>query len=325
MVDLSVAICTYNGAERLFQVFNCLWKQAGIEHIIWEILIVDNHSTDNTRAVVNHLQSLTRSNVPLRYFFEAQQGIAYARNRAINEAWGELIGFIDDDNLPSPSWVANAYKFGTHHPHVGAYGSCVKGRFAIPPPRHFERISSFLALQDYGAVSFPLDPERMQLPCGAGLVVRKVAWQSSVPSRPQLIGRVWGSMLAGDDYEALLHMHHQGWKIWYEPTLEVTHDIPSQRLHPSYLRAIAWGAGLVMCHLWMVGVARWKFPWICCKTSLGNLRQVFCRFLQYFLHPLPHEVVMVEMTFFLAAAISPLYFLHTRVPWNIQDWRSPRC
>jgi cellulose synthase/poly-beta-1,6-N-acetylglucosamine synthase-like glycosyltransferase len=313
VVDISIAICTYNGAERLSQVFDCLQQQVRTEGIAWEVLVVDNHSTDNTRAVVTHFQSLTKWDVPLRYIFEPRQGIAFARNRAIHEAQGKLIGFIDDDNLPSSTWVVNAHQFGTLHLHVGAYGGCVKGRFAIPPPQHFERISSLLALQDYGATSLPLNPERMQLPSGAGLVVRKIAWQSNVPTQPQLIGRVRGSMLAGDDYEALLHMHRQGWEIWYEPAMEIIHNIPAKRLQPSYLRAIAWGSGLVMCHLWMIGTAQWKCPWVCCKILLGNLRQVLVRLFLYRFKIWTDWVVVVEITFFLAAAISPLYFFYSQV------------
>jgi Glycosyl transferase family 2 len=324
VVDFSIVICTYNGAERLFQVFDCLRHQIGIEQITWEILIVDNHSTDNTRAVVNYLQSLKLLDIPIRYSFEPQQGVAFARHRAIQEVRGELIGFIDDDNLPAPTWVVNAHKFGISHPQAGAYGGQVKGRFAVAPPHHFHRIASLLALQNYGPTRLPLNPKRMQLPSGAGLVIRKAAWQHSVPAQLQLIGRLQHSMLAGDDYEALLHIYCQGWEIWYDPELEIIHDIPEWRLQPSYLRAIAWGAGLAMCHLWMVGTARWKFPWVFCKTLLGNLRQVFCRLIQYRLKIWTDWVMVVEITFFLAAAISPLYFLYRQVQWNRPTPRNPQ-
>jgi hypothetical protein len=215
-------------------------------------------------------------------------------------------------------YLRSPLPFGIRHPQVGAYGGRVLGQFAVSPPQDFDKICSLLALQDYGTASTQLKPKQLQLPSGAGLVFRKAAWQSSVPAQLQLMGRVQNSMLAGEDYEALLHMCHQGWEIWYEPELKIVHDIPEWRLQPSYLRAIAWGSGLVMCHLWMVGVARWKFPWILCKTLLGNLRQMFCRLTQYRHKLLTHWVASVEIIFFLAAAISPFYFLYTQVRWRFQ-------
>jgi glycosyltransferase involved in cell wall biosynthesis len=317
-VDFSVAICTYNGGQRISPVLNRLMQQVKTEFLNWEILIIDNNSTDDTPSVVFHYQAQLSSGFLLRYIREKNQGLAFARNRAVLEAKGELIGFIDDDNLPALDWVAKAYQFGTKHHHVGAYGGRVIGQFSTPPSANFEKIQSLLAFQNYGSVCCLLNSGKMQLPSGAGLIVRRTAWLGSVPQKPVLKGRLGDSFLAGEDYEAVLHLYHKGWEIWYEPELEVIHVIPDWRMQPAYLRSLAWGAGLVMCHLWMVGVPGWKFPWVFCKTMLGNLRQVLCRLAQYRLNLMTDWVNTVEITFFLAAAISPLYFLYTQVRWNSQ-------
>jgi cellulose synthase/poly-beta-1,6-N-acetylglucosamine synthase-like glycosyltransferase len=315
-VDLSVAICTCNGGQRIGSVLERLTQQMGTEFINWEILIIDNNSTDNTHAVVLSYQSQQKGHYPLRYCFEVNQGLTFARARAIQEARGRLVGFIDDDNLPALDWVAKAHQFGIHHVQVGAFGGRVVGKFTTLIPAGFAKIQSLLALQDYGAVRCLLNPARMQLPSGAGLIVRRAAWLTSVPQKLTLKGRVGHSLLSGEDYEAVLHIYRQGWEIWYEPELEITHVIPEWRLRSPYLRAIAWGSGLVMCHLWMVGVARWKFPWVLCKTMLGNLRQVLCRLGQYRWRILTDWVTTVEITFFLAATISPLYFLYAQLRWS---------
>lgn len=317
-VDVSVAICTYNGGQRITAVLDRLIQQTGIECITWEVLIIDNNSTDNTHSVVVEYQLQQKSRYQLRYCFEANQGLGFARARAIREAKGIWVGFIDDDNLPALDWIAKVYQFGSCHCQVGAFGGRVIGNYATLTPANFTKIQSLLALQDFGSVRCLLNPNRMQIPSGAGLVVQRAAWLASVPRVMSLKGRVGRSLLSGEDYEAILYMHYQGWEIWYEPELTIVHDIPEWRLQPSYLRAIAWGAGLVMCHLWMVGVARWKFPWILCKTLLGNLRQMFCRLAQYRHKLLTHWVASVEIIFFLAAAISPFYFLYTQVRWRFQ-------
>ena len=126
-IDFTVAICTYNGAQRLPEVLACLRSQTGTESIAWKILIIDNNSTDNTADVIATYQRQWSLSVPGDYCFEAQQGSAWARKRAIKEANSPLIGFLDDDNLPDPNWVAAAYHFGQEHPQAGAYGSQIHG------------------------------------------------------------------------------------------------------------------------------------------------------------------------------------------------------
>ena len=108
VVNLTVAIPTYNGENRLPKVLDKLKEQINTEDINWEVIIVDNNSSDGTAKVVQEYQANWRQDVPLRYCFESQQGISFARQRGINEAKGELVGFIDDDNLPFANWVNSA-------------------------------------------------------------------------------------------------------------------------------------------------------------------------------------------------------------------------
>ncbi|NEO81534.1 glycosyltransferase, partial [Moorena sp. SIO4G3] len=105
MIDFTVAICTYNGETRLPQVLKRLLYQIKTDHFAWEILIIDNNSTDNTSKIVEEYQSHPGA-YPIRYYFEPKQGIAFARRRAIQESKGEYVGFLDDDNLPTSDWVS---------------------------------------------------------------------------------------------------------------------------------------------------------------------------------------------------------------------------
>ncbi|HEY9302257.1 MAG TPA: glycosyltransferase, partial [Phormidium sp.] len=131
MPDFTVAIPTYNGEHRLPEVLEKLRECGGYvarsqlssENFSWEILVVDNNSTDNTKKVVEDYQKTWLQNYPLRYCQEKQQGAGFARQRAIKEAKSDLIGFLDDDNLPAENWVFAAYDFSQKHPKVGAFGS----------------------------------------------------------------------------------------------------------------------------------------------------------------------------------------------------------
>ena len=129
MIDFTVAIPTYNGANRLPQVLDRLRAQVDLEEISWEIIVVDNNSNDDTAKVVREYQANWPSTFPLIYYFVPEQGAAFARQGAVEKARGKLIGFLDDDNLPALNWVSAAYDFGKEYPAVGAYGSQIHGDF----------------------------------------------------------------------------------------------------------------------------------------------------------------------------------------------------
>ena len=139
-INFTVAIPTYNGSERLPKVLEKLRLQTDTEHFLWEIVLVDNNSNDDTAQVVQSYQANWHHPYLLRYCFEEKQGLAFARQRAIEEAKGEFIGFLDDDTLPKSDWVAAAYSFGKSHLKVGAYGGQIHGEFEVKPPENFDRI-----------------------------------------------------------------------------------------------------------------------------------------------------------------------------------------
>ncbi len=100
-IDITVSICTWNNADRLNITLNNLSKCIVPKSIKWELLIVNNNSTDDTNEIIkNHVNQL-----PLRVVMEKQQGISYARNTAVNEAKGDFILFTDDDTDPCVNWI----------------------------------------------------------------------------------------------------------------------------------------------------------------------------------------------------------------------------
>ncbi len=222
-MDFTVAIPTYNGAATLPLVLERLQKQINTEKINWEVIVIDNNSNDTTVQVFEQFRVNWPINIPFKYFFEQTQGMAYARLRAIKEAIGEFVGFLDDDNLAAPDWVYQSYLFGLEHPKVGAYGGEIEGKFEIQhggeiegkfeiqPPEDFDKAKTFLAIRKYADIATLFEVDTLRLPPGAGLVVRKQAWLQSVPSMVTHVQR------GCEDYEISLHMHNHGWEIWYNP------------------------------------------------------------------------------------------------------------
>ena len=104
-MDCSVVIATYNRSDLLADTLRSLCAQQVVPRALqWEMVVVDNNSSDTTRETVRRFGET--SSVPIRYEFEPRQGQSFARNSGIEAAKGAVILFTDDDILPDRGWVS---------------------------------------------------------------------------------------------------------------------------------------------------------------------------------------------------------------------------
>jgi glycosyltransferase involved in cell wall biosynthesis len=307
-LDFTVAIPTWNGAERLPDVLDKLLAQTGIEHLRWEVIVIDNNSSDRTPEVVKDYQKKF-TQCDLKYFLESQQGLTFARLKAINEAKGKFVAFLDDDNLATPDWILQSYNFGEEHSLAGAWSGQIHGDFEVKPPDNFSQIQAFLAVREHGQKPYIFDAINLKLPPGAALVIRKQAWLESVPQNLVFKGRLGNLMVAGEDTEVLLHLHKSGWEIWYNPKMEIYHKIPHWRLEKNYLLKIARGCGLCIFQLRLINAKKSQLPLILLRTTLGNLRRILYHIIKYKYNLGTDIVALVEVNFYLGSLISPWYSL----------------
>ena len=306
-VDFTVAIPTFNGEIRLPRVLKKLRNQTGLENLAWQIIVVDNNSTDGTAKLIKEYQAAWLKYIPLHYVLEAEQGAGFARQRAIQEARGELVGFLDDDNLPAPNWIIEAYKFAQAYPKAGAYASQIHGLFEVDPPENLKPILFYLAITERGEKPHIYLPSKDGFPPSAGLVVRRKAWQENVPTRLFLNGRVGASMLGSEDAEVLFYIRKIGWEIWYNPLMEVQHVIPSWRLERNYLISLMRGVGLARYHLRMLLLQPWKRPFAFLVYFLNDIRKAGQHFLCYRSVITTNLVAACEMERLIGTIISPFY------------------
>lgn len=305
--DFTIAICTYDGAKRIPAVLDRLQHQLGVHQVRWEVFVIDNNSSDSTKAVVQEYQQSWPSEIPLRYFFEARQGAAYARQLAMEKAKSELVGFLDDDNLPADNWVAAAYEFGQEHPQVGAYGSQIHGQFDGTLPDDFHRIQSFFALTQRGESAHVYRPRLRVLPPSAGLVVRRKAWLNNVPKQLILTGRHDEQMLTGEDLEAIAHIRRGNWEIWHNPAMKVWHQIPARRLQRSYLLPFFRGIGLSRHVTRMLNMPVWQRPFMFWVYVANDLRKALHHLLFHGTKLQKHTVSACELQLYLSSLMSPFY------------------
>ncbi len=312
-IDLTICIPTYNGEKLLPEVLDRLRSQINIEQIGWEIIVVDNNSSDKTAKVVQDYQALWPKTYPLRYVLEETQGAAFARLRGVKEAKGEIIGFLDDDNIPDLDWVAEAYRFGQQHSQAGAYGSRIKGEFEGETPPGFWRIAPFFALTQRGDKPLQYLPHQRILPPSAGLVVRKQAWLASVPEKVILSGGRTGDLLPGEDIESMVYLQRAGWEVWYSPTLKVTHKIPSSRLERAYLISFFQRIGWSRYVTRIVRYHPWQRPIIILLYMLNDLRKAIQHWFKYRQSLETDIVAACELELFVSSFLSPLYFFKKRL------------
>ncbi len=310
MVDFSVAIRLYNGASVLPKILDALNAQTATDAIDWEVIIVDNNSHDDTVGIVQAYQR-DWSRCPLRYVLETCQGASFARRRAILEAKGTWIGFLDDDNIPAGDWVQSAYDFGQAHPRAAAFGGQIHPRYEARPPANFERIAPYIPVIERDEVICFTTGWRAQsnlVPPGAGLTILRQAWLDYVPYPLRLQGPVGDSLeLKGEDVEALLHLKQAGWEIWFNPLMHIDHLIPSWRFERDYLLRFFRGIGLSKYTIRTVSLKVWQRPLFILLFMGNDGCKLLVHLIKHYRHLQQDVVSAAELQMLISSFLSPFY------------------
>jgi succinoglycan biosynthesis protein ExoM len=137
---ISVCICTYKRPPLLRQLLRELQHQVTDDLFTYSIVVVDNDFEQSARDTTESFKG--RSLIEMEYLNEPRQNIALARNKAVENAQGDLIAFIDDDEFPEPAWLLNLYKALVRSGAAGVLGP-VKPHFEIEPPKWIVKAKLF--------------------------------------------------------------------------------------------------------------------------------------------------------------------------------------
>src|SRR5437016_1029430 len=128
---ISVCICTYKRLRFLKRLLDDVGAQVTEGQFTYSIVVADNDQLQSARPVVSEFKSA--SPIPVTYCAEPQQNIALTRNRAIANASGDYIAFVDDDEFPAAEWLLYLFKTCSQHKADGVLGSA-KPEFEGQPP-----------------------------------------------------------------------------------------------------------------------------------------------------------------------------------------------
>lgn len=230
-MKFSVIIATYNRADELPRTLESL---KGLEvSDPWEVIVVDNNSSDNTREVVEGVKSFP---VPLRYVFEKEQGRSAALNAGIRTAQGEILAITDDDVRVDPHWLGNSERAlrELNCDYVGGKALPIWSGGKRPDwlPNRGGKHWGVIALLDYG-------PEPIEfgdrVPLGVNMVFRRDCFERA-GLWDNAIGRKAGTLLGQEVREWATRARDAGLRGFYSPDLVVHHVIPEDRLTKKYFR-----------------------------------------------------------------------------------------
>jgi len=239
---ISVITCTHNPRRDYLKATVDSLAQQTLGQDRWEYVLIDNAS-DSGRTPEVDLSWHSHA----RVVCEEKLGLTSARVRGIRETNGELLVFVDDDNVLDSNYLEQIVKVAEHKPFLGSWsGQCIP-RFDQPPPEWTKRYWGNLALRQFDQDVWSNLPRLADtMPCGAGLCVRRevaqhyVRLQEARRERTQL-DRKGDSLLSGGDNELAGCACDLGLGVGLITSLKLTHLIPAQRLTVDYLARLAEG------------------------------------------------------------------------------------
>ena len=210
---MSVVLCTYNRSHLLVHGLDALLGQVR-DTPPYEVIVVDNHSTDATGDVVGQFLA---SGIG-RYEFEPRQGLSVARNRGVSVASADLIAFTDDDVRVSATWVRSIVEAFNDNSDADMVGGKVEPVWEEAPPAWLQEAGDApLALVDFGEEAFRITPGRSVCLIGANVAVRRRAFERAGGFSIAL-QRVRNSIGSTEDYDFQVRVVADGDRALVRPS-----------------------------------------------------------------------------------------------------------
>lgn len=252
---LSLIVCTYNRDKYLYGALQCI-AENGFPVDAYEIVLVNNMSTDNTEAECQRFQNDYPA-VDFRYFVETNQGLSYARNRGIAESRGDTLVFLDDDSFIQKDYLLNLQKQLDAHPDADAFGGKIEPVFESgEAPKWLSKWNySWVSAIDLGDKVRPFTGKAF--PIGANMGIRKTMLSRIGVFNTEL-GRSKKNLMGGEEKDLFERIRQQGGSIYYFPDVLVHHVIPPSRTTKDYVKRLGEGVGRSE-RIRTLGKSKWKY------------------------------------------------------------------
>jgi glycosyltransferase involved in cell wall biosynthesis len=236
-MTISVALCTYNPKPQLLQrVIDSILIQLGFRENA-EFIIVDNNSYPPVRELeINYPHSV-------RLVQEPKQGLTAAREAAIANVKGDIILFVDDDNILAPGYVDGVLEAFLDE-RLGLLGGAIYPEYESPPPAWFLEFENLIAIRRYpSSLRVRTTDFRHSdfFPVGAGFAVRTAlarAYADDCNAGTRIEGRKGAALSSGEDIDLGLYVLSQGYFLLATGALRLEHVIPAFRCNEAYIKKL---------------------------------------------------------------------------------------
>jgi len=248
-IDVTVVICTRNRALQLASVLDSACQLVIPAGLVWEFVVVDNGSTDDTSSVVARYAD----RLPIRCVREDTPGLSNARNCGVTEAKGNYICWTDDDVVIDPGWLAAYVEAFKQYPEAAVFGGRIVPLLQQPTPDWFEKAKDdwplvcLLAQRDFGDKAVALTFEGGKVPWGANFAIRTLE-QRRHQYNPEL-GVSPMHKRVGEETDVIYRIFKEGGIGWWVPASKVTHIIPPKRQTLQYLYEYSFLGGETFAYL----------------------------------------------------------------------------
>ena len=234
---ITAIICTHNRQDYLGKAIDSLLQQDYCDH--FEVLVVDNKSTDSTKTIVKSRLSDPR----LRYVYEDTLGLSAARNRGYKESSSPILAYLDDDAIASDSWLTNivaAYE-EAEVAIAGGKVSLIYPEGVTLPTWLSKELSAGLGLYDLGDSKLYIQQAGLT-PRGLNYSIRR-SFLEEVGGFDLKLGRLGTRLLSNEELYMTELALNKGWKVAYLPKALVAHHVTLERLQASWFLRRSWWQG----------------------------------------------------------------------------------
>ncbi len=249
---ISAIICTHNRDRYLGLAIDSLLAQ-DLDN--FEILVIDNASTDTTPAVVEARLSDPR----LRYVYESTLGLSTARNRGAQESQAAILAYLDDDAIATPTWLSTliqAYEQDDKLAIAGGKVTLIWTDGITPPTWLSDGLAGNLGAYDLGETLTYIEQPGLT-PRGLNYSIRRDFLDSVGGFDPKL-GRVGTNLLSNEELQMTELALQQNWQVAYLPTALVAHHVSPERVKRSWFLDRGWWQGISECYReQLAGEAGW--------------------------------------------------------------------
>lgn len=247
MTKISAIICTHNRSEYLGAAIDSLLAQDfdSQDPNSFEVVVVDNGSSDRTRAVVEERLPHPR----LRYLWEPILGLSVARNTGARETRSPILAYLDDDAVSSPHWLRTLYDAYQNNDQLAVAGGKVTLLWSegIQPPSWLSPgLAGNLGAYDLGETLTYIDNPGLT-PRGLNYSIRRT-FLESVGGFDTHLGRVGTKLLSNEELVMTEMALKRGWQVAYIPDALVAHNVAIDRLCRSWFLQRGWWQGISECY-----------------------------------------------------------------------------